>query len=158
MRLQKILFAGAVVSGQMSVVSKNKELKKVLSLDYSGNHFLQLRLYIWYSGILFWKLPIRCSLGYISAAAVVIAAAAKDLLQNNSSIKDLGPRIATNEKKKSSLLIAGRMTLSRSRGKTLAVRRSLFPLADQAREKSVKMSEDSWIKALILIHLFCSEP
>jgi hypothetical protein len=41
----------------------------------------------------------------------------EDLSQNNSSIKDLGPRIATNEEKKSSLLIACRMASSRTRGK-----------------------------------------
>jgi len=29
--------------------------------------------------------------------------------------------------------------------------------ADQAGKKSVKIGEDSWIKVLILMHLFCSE-
>jgi hypothetical protein len=45
-----------------------------------------------------------------------------------------------------------------SREAALAARRSFFPLADQAREKSVKIGEDSWIKVLILMHLFCFEP
>jgi len=50
--------------------------------------------------------------------------------------------MATNEEKKSSLLIAGWMVSSRFRGKLTS------PLGDQAREKSVKIGEDSWIKVL----------
>jgi hypothetical protein len=73
----------------------------------------------------------------------------QDLSQNNSSTKDLGPRIAriaTNEEKKSSLLIAGRMASSRSRGKLP------LPLGDHSfcwPIRPEKISED-WL-ALIII-------
>jgi hypothetical protein len=86
--------------------------------------------------------------------------------------KDFGPRIAgiaTNEEKKSSLLIAARMASSRSRGKQhpedneFALAISFFSASTlsagrSGQGKSVKIRGDSWIKVLILIHVFCSEP
>jgi hypothetical protein len=64
-----------------------------------------------------------------------------DLSQNNSSIKDLVPRIATNKEKKSSLLIAGRMASSRSRGKELRRQMNTF---SAGRSGQGKISENSW--------------